>query len=178
MHILGISGSLRAESSTTALLRALAALAPTTMEVSLYEGLADLPHFSPDLDVEPAHPAVAQLRTALHAADGVVICTPEYAYGVPGSLKNALDWVVSSGEFAGKPVGVLSASPFSSGGDRAHASLMLTLTAEAARIVEGATLTVPFVRQKLDIGDGRTDAALEQALRGALAALAESITAP
>ncbi|MCX6614342.1 MAG: NAD(P)H-dependent oxidoreductase [Acidobacteria bacterium] len=70
----------------------------------MFEGLGELPHFNPDLDVEPFPQAVLRWREALTAADGVVISSPEYAHGVPGVLKNALDWVVGSGEFMYKPV--------------------------------------------------------------------------
>ena len=86
-------------------------------------------HFSPDLDGEDAPTPVVHLRTLLGGSDGVLICTPEYAFGMPGSLKNALDWTVSSGDLNEKPVAAISASPLHSGGDKAHASLLLTLTA-------------------------------------------------
>ena len=96
MRILAISGSLRAASSNTALLRAAGALAPEGVEVVLYEGLAGLPHFNPDLDdldTGTAPPAVVGFRSRLDASDGVSISSPEYAHGVPGAMKNAIDWV-------------------------------------------------------------------------------------
>src|ERR1041385_679915 len=98
MRILAISGSLRASSSNTALLQAAAELVPEDVEVVLYEGLGDLPHFNPDLDGETVAPAVSGWRSKLRDADGVVFSVPEYAHGVPGVLKNSLDWVVGSGE--------------------------------------------------------------------------------
>ena len=98
MRILAISGSLRTGSSNTMLLRAAVALAPQAFEVSVYDGLATLPHFNPDQDNEAAPPPVVDFRSQLHASDGVLISSPEYAHGVPGVLKNALDWVVASGE--------------------------------------------------------------------------------
>ncbi|MGF6231050.1 NAD(P)H-dependent FMN reductase [Inquilinus ginsengisoli] len=110
VKILAISGSLRAGSSNTALLHAMAALAPAGVEVSVYGGLADLPHFNPDLDPESI-PAVADFRALLAAADGVLISSPEYAHGVAGVMKNALDWVVATGEFVDKPVALINASP-------------------------------------------------------------------
>ena len=91
MTVLAIAGSLRAASSNAALVRAVAALAPDGLAVRVYEGLGDLPLFSPDLDVDPVPAPVAALRSAVRAADAVLICTPEYAYGMPGALKNALD---------------------------------------------------------------------------------------
>lgn len=101
MQVLAISGSLRVASTHSRLVRALALVAPVDFRVSIYEGLAGLPHFNPDLDTDPPDPAVGAFRDRLRDADAVVISSPEYAHGVPGSLKNALDWVVGSGELAG-----------------------------------------------------------------------------
>ncbi|GLV53492.1 hypothetical protein KDH_03450 [Dictyobacter sp. S3.2.2.5] len=111
MKILVISGSLRASSSNTRLAKAIMDLAPAGIETHLYQGLGDLPHFTPDLDGDDPPASVVALRQQLQAADGVLICTPEYAFGVPGTLKNALDWTVSSGDFSEKPVAAISASP-------------------------------------------------------------------
>jgi NAD(P)H-dependent FMN reductase len=124
MKILAICGSLRAQSSNLALLRAAATIAA---EVEIYEGLGDLPHFNPDDDVEGATPppAVAELRAMLAEADGILISSPEYAHGVPGSLKNALDWLVSDGALVDKPVALINASPV--GGEFARDSLLETL---------------------------------------------------
>ena len=175
MRILAISGSLRASSTNTILLRALARLAPPDMEITLYNGLADLPHFSPDLDGEDPPPSVTDLREQLQKADGVVICTPEYAYGMPGALKNALDWTVGSGEFLYKPVATISASPNAGGAEKAHASLLLTLTALSANMVEGGKLTVPLVRTKLDASGEVSDPATAEALKEVLVALKQAI---
>src|SRR5262245_24566721 len=120
MRVIAISGSLRAGSSNAALLRAAEALSPSLTWVH-YERLGALPHFNPDLDGEgaAAPPEVAELRALVAAAAAVVISTPEYAHGVPGSLKNALDWMVSSGELTDKPILLLNATP--GGGDRVQA---------------------------------------------------------
>ncbi len=177
MHILAISGSLRASSTNTTLVRAAIKLAPEGMQFTLYDGLGELPHFSPDIDGSDVPTSITTLRSQLQAADGVLICTPEYAYGVPGSLKNALDWTVSSGEFVGKPVVVISASPSSLGGDKAHASLLLTLTALSAEIVEGGTLIIPLIRTKLSADGSVSDPATAQALRSVLDALQKAISA-
>ena len=121
--LLAVSGSLRAASANTALLRAAARLAPEGVELVLYGGLATLPHFNPDLDdldAGTAPPPVMDLRSRLDASDGVLISSPEYAHGVPGALKNAIDWVVSSGQIYEKPVALLNASM---GATHAHASL-------------------------------------------------------
>jgi len=124
MKIIAICGSLRAQSSNLALLRAASNLG---IDVQIYEGLASLPHFNPDDDVEGATPppAVAALRALLADAGGILISSPEYAHGVPGSLKNALDWLVSDGVLVDKPVALINASPV--GGEFARDSLVETL---------------------------------------------------
>jgi chromate reductase, NAD(P)H dehydrogenase (quinone) len=177
MRILALSGSLRASSTNTRLVRATAALAPEGMMFTIYDGLADLPHFSPDLDGDDPPASVHKLRKLLQAVDGVLICTPEYAFGVPGSLKNALDWMVSSGEFYGKLVAVISASPSPTGGDKAHASLLLTLTALGAHIPTGGKLMIPAIGKKLNSNGEVSDLETRQALRSVLATLAQAIKA-
>src|SRR6266436_2511866 len=98
MQLLALSGSLRGASTNTTLLKAAAALAPGDVTLHIYDGLGDLPHFNPDLDKDPPHAAVDEFRFHLRKSAGVIISTPEYAHGVPGVLKNALDWLVASGE--------------------------------------------------------------------------------
>ncbi len=177
MHILAISGSLSAGGTIMTLVRAIAALAPDAMTVTLYDGLGDLPHFSPDRDGDTPPAAVAHLRGLLREADGVLVCTPEYAYSMPGALKNAFEWTVSSGEFVGKPVAAMSASPYPTGGERAQASLLLTLTAVNATVPDGATLTVPLVRTKMGADGTVSDPETVRALRSVLDALARAVEA-
>lgn len=172
IKILAISGSLRASSSNTALLRAAIGLAPDNMDISIYDGLGNLPHFNPELDTDNPPAPVEDWRDQIKAANGVLICTPEYAHGVPGVLKNALDWIVSSGEFVNKPTAVISASPSLDGGDKAHTSLVQTLAVMTAQIVEGAKMLVPAVGAKLNQKGEITDPATAQALKSLLDALA------
>ena len=174
MKIAAISGSLRADSANTALIRAAIAAAPAGVEVVLYHGLASLPHFSPELEANLPE-AVKDLRAALAFADGVLICTPEYAYGIPGSLKNALDWLVFSGELWRKPVAVLSASPSALGGEKAHAALSLTLSALEAQVVEGASLRIPFVTTLLNAEKEVADLATLTALAATVDALTKAV---
>ena len=113
LRILGISGSLRRDSHNTSLLRAAAKLLPPGVELELYEGLRDLPPYDEDADVQPGDQAVADLREAIAAADGVLIATPEYNGSIPGVLKNALDWAsrpFPDNSLRGKPVAVIGAS--------------------------------------------------------------------
>ena len=173
MRVLAISGSLRARSSNRALLDAAAALVPPGMDWRTYEALAELPHFNPDDDDDgrPVPPAVAELRARVIAADGWVISSPEYAHGVPGSLKNALDWLVSCPELPGKPVLLLNAS--AAGGSFAQAALAETLRTMSLDVLEGS-LTAPFLSRKLQEGD-TPDADASRKLRAALEALADAI---
>ena len=169
VNLIGISGSLRARSSNAALLRAAARVAPPGVRVTMYEGLGALPHFNPDLDEEGSTPpaAVASLRRLLIDADAVLISSPEYAHGVPGAMKNLLDWLVSTGELVGKPVALLNASP--SGGSYAQSSLLETLRTMNWNVVEAACRVAPFVPRKI-LGELTDDAALD-VLASAMAAL-------
>ncbi len=120
MNIVGLCGSLRPGSSNEQLLRACAALAPD-LRLSITSDVGELPHFSPERDVDPLPGAVVRLRSALAACDGIIVSSPEYAHGIPGSLKNALDWLVSTTIINDKPLLLISASP--SGGEFVHAHL-------------------------------------------------------
>ncbi|HEV2678555.1 MAG TPA: NADPH-dependent FMN reductase [Aliidongia sp.] len=171
MRILALSGSLRAVSSNTALLEAVRLLAPG-IEVRVYRGLGDLPHFNPDLDGDPALPPVAAFRAALQAADGVLVSCPEYAHGVPGMFKNALDWVVASGEFVDKPVALLNASPRAT---HAQAALTEILTVMTARLVPAASIDVPLLGRAWDPAQIAEDPELAPRLQTMLADFAEAV---
>src|SRR6187399_3234776 len=136
MKILAIPGSLRENSSSNAILKSVIAMAPQGISIAIYGGVGSLPHFN-DSEVVPE--AVVDFRNQVMRADAVLICTPEYAFGVPGSLKNALDWTVGSGEFVDKPVGLITAS---SQGEKGHAALLLILTAISSKVVSDATLLI------------------------------------
>lgn len=146
IHILGISGSLRADSTNTIILKTLGSLLPPDITFEIFEGLDEIAHFAPGLsDTEP----VIRFKTAIGQADAVVICTPEYAFGVPGTLKNALDWTVGTGDLNDKPVSAISASPLNSGGNNALASLLLTLTALGTKKNDGSALSIPNIKGKI-----------------------------
>ncbi len=176
MQFLAISGSLRAKSSNTELLRAIAAIARPRATVVLYDGLAALPHFNPDLDAVGAVPPapVQELRRAIEAADGLLISCPEYAHGVPGSLKNAFDWLVSASELLYKPIGLLNASPQST---FAHAQVAETLRTMSTMLVAGACLDVPLKGRSLDADGITADPALRALLAGALDAMIAAVPA-
>ncbi len=175
IKILAISGSLRSSSSNTTLLRAMRHLAPAGTQISIYEHIGNLPHFNPDLDSALALAPVQAWRTQLQEADAVIFCTPEYAHGVPGVLKNALDWIVSSGEFMHKPTAVISASPAPDGGEKAHAALVQTLKVMMAEIVTGS-MCIPAVSAKLNDRGELTDPLTVRSLQFLLANLAAKFT--
>lgn len=175
MKILTISGSLRSQSTNSSLIRAISKTAPSTMEFIAYEELGELPHFSPEIDGENSPEVVLRYREALKNADGVLICTPEYAHGMPGSLKNSLDWVVGSGEYVDKPVMALSASPSYMGGEKAHASLITTLKAMNVGIVEKASFSVALARRKMNEQEELIDEETIQTFRNAFQEFAEAI---
>jgi len=149
-------------------------LAPQGVEVTLYAGLGDLPHFNPDLDGEAAPPEVEDWRRRLQASDGVVFSVPEYAHGVPGVLKNALDWVVGSGEFLDKPVTLFNASPR---GIYAQASLTETLTAMTAKVVPEASITLQHWGKPLNAEQIAAAPEMSAAVRSAIQLLAVAIDA-
>jgi NAD(P)H-dependent FMN reductase len=157
--VLAIPGSLRANSSSNFILQAIISSAAETVLIEVYNDVGVLPHFN---DPKQVPSSVTEFRKKVKEADAILICTPEYAFGIPGSLKNALDWTVSSGEFIDKPVGLVTAS---SQGERGHAALLLVLTAISAKIVDDATLLIPYVRSKLDASGNIKDHQLLNELR-------------
>ncbi len=151
IKILAISGSTRKSSSNLNLIKAIADLTSETFTISVFQGLSDIPHFNPDLDHENPPEQVTSFRRQLREADGIIICTPEYAIGVPGTLKNAIDWTVSSMEFSRKPLALITASL---SGEKAHASLLGTLLIIEARMTADTQLLIQFIKTKVD-GNGK-----------------------
>jgi len=146
MNILAICGSLRTASLNAMLIRALSRLATPDIHIHIYEGMATLPLFNPDLDLNPPA-SVLSLKEQISSADIVLIASPEYAHGMTGVIKNALDWTVSSEVFVYKPVVVLNASPRAR---HADAALREVLSVMSARILETASVQVPVIGANLD----------------------------
>jgi len=171
MHILALSGSLRAASINSALLRAAARLAAPDVQVHVSSSIGRLPLFNPDLD--PAQlSTVSALYAEVQAADALLIASPEYAHGVSGAMKNALDWLVSFEPFVAKPVAVLNASP------RAHIayiSLREILRTMSAEIVEAASSSIPSLGAHLSEDGMVADALVSQAVCQVLAALQQAV---
>ncbi len=144
--VIAICGSTKAASTNLSLIKAITALARDQFDITLFDGLTDIPHFNPDLDTETPPATVTNFRQALRNADGILICTPEYAMGVPGTLKNAIDWTVSSMGFSHKPVALITASSL---GQKGHASLLETLKVIEASMVPETQLLVSFIKTKV-----------------------------
>lgn len=145
-------------------------MAPEGVVIDLFNDLDQLPHFNPDLEDQDCA-AVTHYCQKLQQADGLIISSPEYAHGVPGVLKNALDWVVGSGELVGKPVALLNASPRAM---HAQASLRETLTVMMAKIIEDASITIPLLGTKLNAEEISVHPKFSPILKAALSKLIEA----
>ncbi|WP_067812351.1 NADPH-dependent FMN reductase [Actinomadura kijaniata] len=172
MELALISGSTRAGSVNTAVVRTLAEVLGDAARP--YLGLAGLPHFNPDHDVEPPPPEVARMRALIAGADAVLFCTPEYAGDLPGSFKNLLDWTVGGIEIVDKPVGWINASSAPTGAEGAHRALATVLRYTGARIVDAACVHVPVPRTAVDAATGTiTDPLVREGVTAAARTLAE-----
>jgi chromate reductase len=137
VRILAVCGSLQAKSSNSTLLRVLAAVAPSGVNIVSFDGLGALPHFNPDLEMDAPLAVVEAWRTALRESDAVFIATPEYGHSLPGSLKNAVDWVIGTGELERKIVAITSAVPGADRGRAGLSALRQTLGAVSAKVIGG-----------------------------------------
>jgi chromate reductase len=175
VKIFGISGSLRAGSLNSALLRAAAALAPDGMKIDVYAGLRALPPYDQDLDTADPPGPVADLRARIRAADGVLIATPEYNYGVPGVLKNAIDWAsrpAATSPLKRKPIAIMGAAPGAFGSVRAQLSLRQTLLWTDSDVVTKPELMVFQARERFDQHGELVDGQVRELLGTLLTALA------
>lgn len=158
MKVLAICGSTRRESSNLNLISAIGDLARDVFEFTVYTELESIAPFNPDLESDVATSTdlqgVMRFRNLVADHDAVLICTPEYAIGVPGVLKNALDWCVSSTEFSGKPVALVTAG---TGGYHGHKSLLGTLLIVEAKMTLETQLIVSMVKTKIKVNLGKTE---------------------
>lgn len=145
IKILALSGSLRKASYNTAVLKALQVLAPDRVDI-MVGSIDQLPLFNPDREDEHI-PALAELISSLQVSDGLIIASPEYAHGISGPMKNALDWLVGSFEFPNKPIMLINTSPRASHALEALNEVLLTMS---GNIIESACITVPLLGSELD----------------------------
>jgi len=170
LRLLLVSGSLRAVSTNTAVLRTLAEVAPDDVDCRLYDELEALPAFNPDAEGPSLPPAVQRLRDAIHRADAIVFSTPEYAGALPGSFKNLLDWSIGddhADSIYEKPVGWINASPRVAAG--AYAELQTVLGYAHARVVAAACVQLAVTSTMIG-PDGRI---ADEPVRGELVRLVE-----
>ena len=177
VRVLGVSGSLRAESTNSAALRTAQAVAPDGVELVLYERMGRLPHFNPDDDADPLDHVVADLRAQIAGADALLFSTPEYAGALPGSFKNLLDWTVGGVEIGGKPVGWINVSASGTGAADAHASLAKVLGYVGSLIADEACVHLPVQRAAVGAAGLVDDEAFRAGAAEALVALAAHIDA-
>jgi chromate reductase len=178
LRILGISGSLRAASYNTAMVRAVAGLAPDDMRVEVYGRLRDIPPYDGDLDTaEPPEP-VADLRQRITEADGLIIATPEYNYGVPGVLKNAIDWAsrpAASSVLKHKPVALMGAAPSQFGTVRAQLALRQSFLWTDSRVLTKPEVLAFKANERFDADGNLVDRAMADLLVTMLDAFARLI---
>jgi len=169
LKILGISGSLRRGSFCTAVLRTLSEV-HSHVQIDV-RTLEDIPLYNADLDGEHTPEGVKKLKDSITAADGLIVCSPEYNYGIPGVLKNAIDWASRPGfksPLARKPALIITASPGTAGGVRAQHQIREALSATLARPITRQHVAIPSVGTKIESGrltDAPTLALMAEALR-------------
>jgi NAD(P)H-dependent FMN reductase len=152
-------------------MRTAASLLPPTVSPTIYTGMGDLPHFNPDDDTEPLAPAVVRLRSAIGAADVMLVSTPEYAGALPGSFKNVFEWAVGGMEISRKPVGWINASSSPTNAKDAHESLRKVLGYVDADIVEAACVHIPVPRDVVDPDGIITEPAIRTRIADVVGAL-------
>lgn len=161
--VLAICGSTRTESANLSIIQYLGELLSDEVELGIYNELAALPHFNPDLDKDKAPDIVESLRGKIKNADGVLICTPEYVFSLPGALKNAIEWCVSTTIFSEKPVALITAS---ASGAKAHESLQLVMKTIGADVREEAELLIQGAKGKINDKGEIIDALTAEKLKG------------
>lgn len=166
--VVAICGSTRTQSSNLSLLKAIATLMKDKIDLKIFTGIATLPHFNPDLEQPTPLETITQFRGLLRSADAILICTPEYAMGVPGSLKNAIDWTVSSCEFSKKPTALITASSL---GHKGHQSLMETLRVIEANVTDDTNLIISHIKTKVSPTGEITDPATKEKVLHIMSAL-------
>jgi chromate reductase, NAD(P)H dehydrogenase (quinone) len=160
--ILVIIGSTRIHSSNKQLMLQLQSMTTDRFAISFYEDIDKLPHFNPDLDTEHPPSIIHTLREKIAQADGIIMCTPEYVFSLPGSLKNAIEWCVSTTIFSQKPMGLITAA---ASGDKAHTELQLIMQTVEATFTDATTLLIKGIKEKFSADGILQDAKTIEASR-------------
>ena len=156
-NILAIIGSASKNSSNLKLVQRIASLTQDYFDIKIFNSLSALPHFDPELSIDNAPQIILDLRQLIHESAGVIICTPEYVFSIPGSLKNAIEWCVATTVFSKKPVGLITAS---ASGEKGHEELKLIMRTIEAIFTDDTTLLIKGIKGKItesgNINDDRT----------------------
>ena len=144
--ILAICGSTRTESVNLHILQRIAEIYEQEMDISIFTAIDQLPHFNPDLDTDTPPQTVIDFRKKIAASDGILICTPEYVFSLPGSFKNAIEWLVSTTLLTDKPAALITAS---SSGQKAHEALNLVMRTVGVKLTEKSSLLISAPKTKL-----------------------------
>jgi chromate reductase, NAD(P)H dehydrogenase (quinone) len=172
--ILGIPGSIRANSSNQVILQTIKDLYEHTLDVQLYSGMANLPHFDPDPNLSVLPPEVSAFHDLIQSSDGIIICSPEYIFSLPAIVKNALEWTVATTVFTEKPVSLIIASGL---GEKAMGQLSLIMETLQAKTGDSTSLLLQGARAKINdrgkITDLKTLAAIDALMCSFIATLGQ-----
>jgi chromate reductase len=146
-HLVGISGSLRKDSSNSKLIKIASMYSPKDTQFTIVDYLGELPHFNPDLDIDKFD-ILKQWIDLIRESDGLVVSSPEYARGYPGTLKNAFDWLVQTDAHIDKPFMMLNASDRS---EVARESLVVVLKTMSGIYIENASITIPILGKTVSL---------------------------
>lgn len=159
--IFAISGSTRKNASSHLLINYIREINQDSLDIIEYPTIELLPHFNPNLEQTALPSEVVDFRKLIEEADGVLICTPEYIFSLPGSLKNALEWTVSTIVFDSKPTALIVASAL---GEHAFQELLLIMKTMSANYKEDTTMLISGIRSKFDGNSELKDAVLKEKL--------------
>lgn len=169
--ILAISGSTRTDSSNEKLIRYITEISKDLFTITTYD-ISTLPYFNQDLDNSEVPESVIDFRKAIENSDGILICTPEYVFSIPGILKNAIEWTVSTVVFSDRPTAIITAS---SSGIKAHESLILVMQTVGVKMPEASALLIQSIKSKTNAEGQVVDPSTLKQLKGLIQSLNDSI---
>jgi NAD(P)H-dependent FMN reductase len=172
--VLAICGSTRAESVNLHILKRIAEMYEKEINFSIFTQIDQIPHFNPDLDTDTPPEAVSNFRKQIEEADGILICTPEYVFSLPGSFKNAIEWLVSTILLTDKPAALITAS---SSGQKAHEALNLVMKTVGVKLADAASLLISAPKTKISIDGQITDEATLKSIQQLMEAFIGTMSA-
>jgi NAD(P)H-dependent FMN reductase len=169
---LAILGSTRRNSSNEIILKEIQNLFQDKVQITLYSKIDELPHFNPDIESEGVPPLVNELRELIKHSDGIIICTPEYVFSLPGTLKNALEWTVSTTVFSDKPTALIVASAL---GEKTFESLQLIMKTLGALVSDDSKVLIQGARSKINKDGSGVDLTVSKELQNVVESLLQTI---